>query len=168
MHIFTVSLFGHRVMRNPFAVERALEETVYSLLREYEYVEFHLGRNGDFDLLAASVIRRCRNAVGSDNSAMILVLPYETAEYRNDLPALLAYYDEVEICEEAAMAHYRAAMTVRNRAMVGRSDLVVCCVERQSGGAYRAMAYAQERGVEWVNLAEDETRQAARRQEMPG
>ena len=157
MHIFTVSLFGHRILRNPLTVERALEETVLNLLRENEFVEFLLGRNGDFDLLAASVIRRCRRSYGADSSAMILVLPYETAEYRNDLPALLKYYDEVEICEAAARMHFRAAMTARNREMVDRSDLVVCCVERQSGGAYQAIAYARTRGVICVNLAEDET-----------
>lgn len=87
MHIFTVSLFGHRMLRNPAAMESALEETVLRLLREHEFVEFLIGRNGDFDLLAASVIRRCRRSAGGENSAMILILPYETAEYRNDLPA---------------------------------------------------------------------------------
>ena len=154
MEIFTVSLFGHRQMRNPRAVEDALEETVLSLLRGHEYVEFLLGRNGDFDLLAASVIRRCRKAFGEYNSTMILVLPYETAAYRHNLPALLDYYGEVEICEAAAAVHFRAAMTARNRAMIDRSDSVICCVERETGGAYRAMAYAQAQGVACVNLAQ--------------
>lgn len=154
MHIFTVSLFGHRILRNPFAVESALEEIIRSLLREHEYVEFLLGRNGDFDLLAASIIRRCRSAVGSENSAMILVLPYETAEYKNDLPALLDYYGEVQICEKAALMHFRAAMTVRNRVMIDRSDAVICCVERESGGAYRAMAYAAAQGIPCMNLTD--------------
>ena len=153
MHIYTVSFFGHRVLRNPFAVESVLEEMILRLLREEEYVEFLLGRNGDFDLLCASVIRRCRNAVGGDNSAMILVLPYETAEYKHDLPALLDYYDEVQICEEASQAHFRAALTVRNQAMIDRSDLVIGCVEREAGGAYRAMRYAKTRGAAWINLA---------------
>ena len=157
MHIFTVSLFGPRMLRNPAAMESALEETVLRLLREHEFVEFLIGRNGDFDLLAASVIRRCRRCAGGENSAMILVLPYETAEYKHDLPALLGYYDEVRICEEAANGHFRAAMAARNRAMVDQSDLLVCCVERQSGGACRAMAYARTRGVECVNLASDKT-----------
>lgn len=152
-----MSLFGHRMLRNPAAMESALEETVLRLLREHEFVEFLIGRNGDFDLLAASVIRRCRRSAGGENSAMILVLPYETAEYKHDLPALLGYYDEVRICEEAASGHFRAAMAARNRAMVDQSDLLVCCVERQSGGACRAMAYARTRGVECVNLASDKT-----------
>ena len=153
MHIYTVSFFGHRQLRNPFAVERVLEETVCRLLHEQEFVEFLLGRNGDFDLLCAAVIRRCRKSLGGDNSAMILVLPYETAEYKHDLPALLDYYDEVQICEEASQAHFRAALTVRNRAMIDRSDLVIGCVAQEAGGAYRAMRYAQTRGTAWMNLA---------------
>ena len=45
------------------------------------------------------------------------------------------------------------AITVRNQAMIDRSDLVVGGVARESGGAYRAMRYAQTRGAAWMNLA---------------
>lgn len=156
MDIFTVSFFGYRRILHPFAVESALEKIVYDLLREYEFVEFLLGRDGEFDLLAASVIRRCKERFGGENSAMILVLPYMTAEYRDNEQAFLSYYDEVQVCEASAGAHYRAAHGLRNRWMVDRSEMVIACVQRQSGGAYRAMRYAQETEKRIISVAEKE------------
>ena len=48
---------------------------------EKEYVEFLVGRNGEFDLLAASVIHRCKRTIRGDNSAMVWVMPYLPAGF---------------------------------------------------------------------------------------
>lgn len=37
----------------------------------------------------------------------------------------IEYYDEVELCTEAAEHHFKSAHQIRNRFMVDRSDLVV-------------------------------------------
>ena len=84
----------------------------------------------------------------------MLVLPYERAEYRDNMESFLTYYDEVEICPESAKAHFKAAIGIRNRAMVDRADLVICAVERESSGAYTAMKYAEKQEKRIINLAE--------------
>ena len=152
MEIYTVSLFGHRQIDDPFFVERVLEIMVRQLLAEKEYVEFLVGRDGEFDLLAASVIKRCRRAVGEENSALIWMLPYPTAEYRDHEEEYLNYYDAVEVSQNAAGAHFKSAMQIRNREMVDRSDLVIFCVEHQKGGAYQSMRYAEKQGVPFINI----------------
>ena len=157
MEIFTVSLFGHRQVNDPFAVDRKLETIVRNLLAEKEYVEFLVGRDGEFDLLAASVIKRCRKVVGEENSALIWMLPYMTAEYRDHEEEYLNYYDAVEVSQNAAGAHFKSAMQIRNREMVDRSDLVIFCVERSSGGAYQTMKYAVKQEKNIINLCADET-----------
>ncbi len=48
-----------------------------------------------------------------------------------------------------------AAFKKRNRSMVDRSDLVICCVDRKEGGAYSTMSYAECSGKEILNLADD-------------
>ena len=63
------------------------------------------------------------------------------------------YYDEIEICPESHAAHFKAAMQIRNRHMVDRSDLVICYVEHNSGGAYQTMQYALKQEKEVINLA---------------
>ena len=155
MEIYTVSLFGHRQIDDPFSVERVLEIMVRQLLAEKEYVEFLVGRDGEFDLLAASVIKRCRRAVGEENSALIWMLPYPTAEYRDHEEEYMNYYDAVEVSQNAAGAHFKSAMQIRNREMVDRSDLVIFCVEHQKGGAYQSMRYAEKQGVPFINISQN-------------
>ena len=58
-----------------------------------------------------------------------LVLPYMKAEYCDNKKEYLDYYDEVEVCAESSEAHPKSAIQVRNRSMIDRSDLVVCCVQ---------------------------------------
>ena len=151
MEVFTVSLFGHRMLNNPLKVERKLEDLLYPLFREKAYVDFLVGRDGEFDLLAASVIHRLKKTYREDNSALIWVQPYETAEYRRHEPDYLAYYDEVRICESI---HYKSAFQQRNRAMIDQSELVIVYVGRQNGGAYQALQYAQKCHKQIVNLYE--------------
>ena len=58
MNILTVSFFGHREVERPMEIEDRLDKLLHDLINQKEYVEFLIGRDGEFDLLAASVIRR--------------------------------------------------------------------------------------------------------------
>lgn len=146
MEIYTVSLFGHRQVNNPIEVAENLKRVVEELIRSKEYVDFLIGRDGDFDILASSVIKRVKEDMDWGNSSLVLVLPYMTAEYRDNEKNFHDYYDDVEICSEAAKGHFKAAFQIRNRHMVDRSDLVICYVEHNSGGAYQAKKYAEKAG----------------------
>ena len=153
MNTYTVSFFGHRHIDNPFPIEKALEELIGSMLQSKEYVEFLVGRNGDFDQLVSSTIRRCKREIRDENSAHVWVLPYVTADYRDNEDAYRAYYDEIEVFGSGG-SHYKTAFQARNRSMVDRSHLVVFFVERKEGGAWQTMRYAIKQGKEYVNLAQ--------------
>jgi hypothetical protein len=152
MNTYIVSFFGHRMVDNGLEIENKLYWLIQALLREHEYIEFLVGRDGEFDQLVSSAIRRCKREYRSDNSAHIWVLPYATAEYRNHPEDYHAYYDEIEICEAAAGSHFKAAFQARNRAMVNRSHLVVFCIDHHSGGAWQTFQYAQQQGIPYINL----------------
>lgn len=128
---------------------------MHNIITQKEYVEFLIGRAGEFDLLAASVIRRAIKNYGCGNTSLILVLPYMKAEYRDNKLEYLNYYDEIEVCAESSKTHYKSAIQVRNRSMVDRSDLVICCIQRNSGGAYKTVQYAEKKNCRIVNLAEE-------------
>lgn len=115
------------------------------MLLEKKYIEFLIGREGAFDLLAASAIRRLKRSAGDDNSALVWVLPYPTAEYRAFGADYAAYYDEIEVCPESVAAHFKSASQIRNRWMVDRSNLVICYAARPHGGAFQAVRYASSR-----------------------
>ena len=78
------------------------------------------------------------------------------AEYRDNEKEYLDYYDEVEVCYESSIAHPKAAIQIRNRSMVDRSDPVVCCVQHKSGGAYRTLQYAEKQGKRIINISDEE------------
>ena len=154
MTVFTISFFGHRQLSDSLAVEKKLQAVIQKQLLSKEYVEFLVGRDGEFDQLVSSTVRRCKRDIRDDNSSLVLVLPYETAEYRNNEQSFHEYYDEVEICTEAAEHHFKSAHQIRNRFMVDRSDLVVFFVEHNSGGAYQTMQYAKKANANIVNLSD--------------
>ena len=152
MNTYTVSFFGHRIIDNALKIENRLEQLIQNLLREHEYIEFLVGRDGEFDQLVSSAIRRCKREYRSDNSAHIWVLPYVTAEFRDNEESFRDYYDEIEVCEAAVRSHYKNAHQTRNRAMVDRSDLVVFCIQHESGGAWQTMKYVKKQGKNYINL----------------
>ena len=152
MDTYTVSFFGHRIIPEQLLIDQKLDVLIRRLLLENSYVEFLVGRDGDFDQLVSSTVRRCKRTVRDDNSALVLILPYATAEYRYNEQSFHEYYDEIEICAESAEKHFKSAHQTRNRSMVDRSDLVVFCVEHNSGGAYQTMQYAKKVNANIINL----------------
>ena len=152
MNIYTVTFFGHRRIENLFEIEEKLEPILKDLITRKEYIEFLVGRDGEFDQIVSSSIRKAKERYDYGNVSHILVLPYERAEYRDNKESFEDYYDEVQICYSAAAAHPKAAIGVRNREMCDRADLVICYVEKENGGAYNAMKYAESVGKRVVNL----------------
>ena len=68
---------------------------------------------------------------------------YIKAGYRDHKENYLMFYNEVEICDESSKAYFKKAFEIRNRNMVDRSDLVVCCIQHKNGGAYKTIQYAK-------------------------
>ncbi len=155
MEIFTVAFFGHRHIDNPLRIEERLEKRIHHLLAEKEYVDFLVGCNGEFEQFASSAVLRVRRRYRDDNSALVLVLPYARAEYLNNEEYYHGYYSDVEISHEASKAHPKAAIQICNREMVDRADLILCCIEREKGGAWQTVEYAIKQGKTIINLAQE-------------
>ena len=155
MNIYTVSFFGHRYVECWTETEARLDRLLQKLIAQKEYIDFLIGRDGDFDLLASSAVKRAVNRYGFGNTHFTLVLPYMKAEYRDNEKEYLDYYDEVEICAESSDAHPKSAIRIRNRNIVDRSDLIICCIQHKNGGAYETIRYAEKKGKKIVNLADE-------------
>ena len=153
LEIFTVAFFGHRYIDNLFKVEELLEEQIRKLINEKEYVDFLVGRNGEFDQCVSSTVLRIRKKYRDDNSSLILMLPYPTAEYTNNQNYFEDYYSDIGISYAAAKAHPKSAIQIRNREMVDRADLIICYIEHNEGGAFKTIKYASEQNKPIINLA---------------
>ena len=152
MNTFTVTFIGHRQIDCFSAVEQQLERILESLFFEKEYICFYVGRNGDFDQMAASTVLRLKKRLRNDNSSLIWALPYLTAEFRENEKSFTSYYDEVELFDELNGCHPKAAIQKRNRLMVDKADLVIAYVKTNTGGAYQTLRYAERSNKEIFNL----------------
>ncbi len=149
MEVYTVSFFGHRRLYDSIRIEERLEQYVRELLQTKQYVEFLVGKDGAFDVLVASVIRRCKRLYRDDNSSLVLVLPYMRADFCDNEESYREYFDEIEIFPGT---HYKSAFQQRNRDMVCRSDLAIFAVNKTEGGACSTMKYATAQSIETINL----------------
>ena len=116
--VYTVCFFGHRQLDDFSLVEHKVETLIVRLLNEHEYVEFLVGREGEFDQLVTSAILRCRKRLDTANCSVTWVMPYLKADYVKNSDSYDNYYDSVEVCEQSANAHPKSAIQIRNRAMI--------------------------------------------------
>ena len=149
MDAFVVSLFGHREIEDLRKLEDKLTPIIKELMRTKMYVVFLIGRNGEFDECAASILKRVRKESEEENSEIILVLPYTVA----DIEYYEKYYDDIIIPDRLYSAHPKSAIILRNRWMIESSDLVVVYVEHKTGGAYTAMKYAEKLNKRIINIS---------------
>ncbi|MBO5907835.1 MAG: hypothetical protein J6Q85_06775 [Clostridia bacterium] len=156
MDIYTVALFGHREISDLRGLEEAMTPVIEEVISNHSYVSFLIGRNGEFDEYAASVIKRVRRTKGEKTTDITLVLPYSVA----DIKYYESYYDSVIIPESLFSAHPKAKIELRNRYMVETADFVIAYVERNVGGAYRALKYAKKLKKQTVNLKNVENQRA--------
>lgn len=143
---FKISLFGHRDFSEHVSMERGLMKLLAELLNDRELVEIYIGRNGEFDVFSASIIKRFQKKTDDKKCEMTLVLPYAV----RDVDDFQKYYDNVTI---PIKAHPKAAITLRNKWMIENSDLVLVYVVNSHGGAYEAMRYAEKLNKKVINLA---------------
>jgi len=149
--IYRVSFIGHRQIDRFRFVEEQLDRIISDLMSHKEYVEFYVGRNGDFDTMVASAVKRCQKRYGKENSSLILVIPYAVA----NMDCLEQFYDEIWYPEELYKVHHKAAITKRNEWFVEHSDLLVAYVERDSGGAAACLKKALKQKNLTINIADD-------------
>lgn len=128
-----VTFCGHREVQEPERVRKWLYETVEGLI--VEGVDcFFLGGYGQFDSMAADVVRELRDKYPHIRS--VLVLPYLDREYD------ASGYDE-SIYPPIENVPRRYAISRRNEYMVDAADIVVAYVIYGFGGASTTLKYAK-------------------------
>lgn len=148
MKVVRIAMFGHRDFSSHIFFEEKFKQIIFPILSQGFFVEFFVGRSGEFDIFAALCIKRIKSLYGSDMCEMTLILPYKNRniEYYEN------YYDTVFIPDSCNKSHPKAAITKRNRWMVDFCDTVICFIEHDFGGAYSAMKYAERSGKRVINL----------------
>ena len=131
----TVTFCGHRDVPEPEVVKVWLNETIEELIGEGAD-RFLLGGYGQFDMLAAAVVRKQKER----HSAIrfVLVLPYLDRKYDASL------YDE-SVYPLLETVPRRFAISRRNEYMIDAADCVIAFVIHDFGGAYTSLCYARRK-----------------------
>ena len=145
--IYRIAMFGHRDFNGHRQLEERLIPVLRDLIRKHKFIEIYIGRDGEFDTFAATLVKRVQRDFDDYHAIELnLVLPYP----KKDMEDFEKYYDRVDI---PISAHPKLAITKRNEWMAEQADLVLCYIERESGGAYKAFQYAQKMGKKVINFA---------------
>jgi uncharacterized phage-like protein YoqJ len=137
--------------------EIEIDRAIDSLLAEDDAFVFLTGGMGDFDGKCSAAVRKAKRRYPDKDIKLTLVEPYMKNEINENKEYYEASFDEVVISMELADAHYKSAITQRNRWMIDRSDYLIAFVYRNFGGAYETLKYAKKKeGIVIINLAEKE------------
>ena len=130
-----VTFCGHREVREPEKVRKWLYETVEGLILEGADC-FYLGGYGQFDSMAAGVVRGLK--MKYQQIRCILVLPYLDKKYD------ASGYDE-SLYPPLENVPKRYAISKRNEYMVDHADVIVAYVVYSFGGARQTLEYAKRK-----------------------
>ena len=134
------SFCGHRNCVNLSRTQ--IKKEIADLIENIDIKTFYSGGMGDFDTLCESVVRELKR---SYDIRLYLIAPYFTQRFNNYKEFYMQSYDDI-IIPDLGDIHYKRAIGARNRWIAERSDIILCYVIRDYGGAYQMYRYAQKIG----------------------
>ena len=149
-----VTFFGH----SHFSKAKEYKQKIIDLLLSEVCdtpVNFYLGGYGDFDTLAYECCKKYKEQ--HPEASLIFITPYITEEYdRNHLRYYRAKYDDI-FYPELEKIPPKFAIVYRNRWMIEKSDLVICGITHDFGGAYKTYLYAKKKKKKIFNITDWDT-----------
>lgn len=127
-----------------------LTDTIEWVINQYNITHFYCGCNGGFDLV-------CINAVNNLARTYRDLTNYIITPYHNNKIAEHSQPD-FENCftiypfDNSTLPKY--AIVKANRYMVDNSDIAICYINHNFGGAYATYKYAQSKNKILINLGE--------------
>ncbi len=122
--------------------KQELTALLEDLILNHDVENFLLSNYGNFDSVFSSCVKGLKKTYPTIK--LILVKPYYTKELLKSKGYYTTSYDEVLIPEISAKAHFKSAITIRNRWIIEKSDFIVSNVYKGYGGAFEAVNYAKK------------------------
>lgn len=142
------SFFGHRDAYGDY--EERLHQRIRFAVDQYGVTTFYVGGNGAFDRTASGAIKQLKREY--PDIQLYLTLAYLPVR----LLELPPYYSGSIFFEGLESVHRKGAITMRNRIMAEVSDIIICYIHHNHGGAYAATNYAYRQGKIILNCAQSD------------
>lgn len=152
----TVCFTGHRELpENKLDViaDRIEKEVEYLIKKGYR--NFESGGALGFDILTAQVVLKLKKKYPHIN--LILILPCkEQSKYwgKNDIKIYDAIKKKADKIVYTSEFYYKGCMHKRNRKLVAKASVCLCYLEKNSGGTFYTVHYAEAKGLKLINIAE--------------
>lgn len=142
---------GHREILHK-GVKESVERELHALMERDSEFRFYVGREGEFDLLSAQLVRQLKGQRPEKQIHLILAEPYMKQSINTDGKWLSDRYDDIIIPEGLLGIHYKAAIKRRNQWMIDHSQILIAYVRKDHGGAFTSLTYAQRRGLNVIRI----------------
>ena len=144
-----ISFFGHADFQKTAHYEQTFLSLLESSIGNLK-VSFYLGNHGKFDTFAYHCCKKYQ--AKHLNAELIFITPYLASEYQQKtLKDQSKIYDGI-IYPEIENKPLKFAIYYRNRWMVEHSDLIICGISHDWGGAYQTCLYAKRCGKPVLNV----------------
>lgn len=135
---------GHRQILDMNFTE-IIKKNIIDLVENEEVTTFYSGGMGNFDNWCEKIVNIERERKYS-YLKLCLVVPYMNKKINTLQPGI---YDEI-IVPDLENVYYKRSIIMRNRWMAENSDIMLCGVKHDYGGAYQMMKYAEKLGIKIV------------------
>ena len=150
------SFFGHRKIENKEELYQTVSCLVEKLIAEKGYDVFLFGGFGEFDELCYNIVSCLKERYSAIKRVYCVHDEKYLLEHRRSAYLSAMDYEEF-IYFPLSYDYWYTRIYYRNCEMIEKSDFVIFYAEnRQSSGAYKALAYAKKRKKEYLNLVDEE------------
>jgi len=148
-----ITFIGHSSLKKSDELYDLIESVILDNIDERDKNMFYCGGYGDFDEICRKVSFGFKKHF--KNIEVVFVSPYYTLQQQRKIENLMKnnIYDTV-IYPELENVPLKFAINYRNRWMIERADLIIAYVDREYGGAYNALRFAEKMKKKIINLAE--------------
>lgn len=141
----TCCFFGHK--DTPSTIAPKLEMVLDDLIVNQGVESFIMGNQGHFDAMALSAVRKMKERYPYITYNVVLAyMPGEKEGWPAYKPEETMYPEGLE------SVHPRFTISSRNKWLVEESDIVVCYIAHDWGGAAQYVAKASKKGKQVINL----------------
>ena len=147
---------GHRAMtEDELNSAAALVSEQIEKLYEKGIKNYYAGGALGFDFAAAVTVLNMKRVFPDITLNLALPCPNYQSKWTK---AQIELFERVRARADSEMfvseGYHRGCMQMRNKYMVDRSTLCIAYMKKREGGTYNTVVYAQNRGIEIINLTD--------------
>ena len=151
----TCCFTGHReIPVTNILIKNRLKKEIERLI-EKGVIYFGAGGALGFDTMAALIVLELREKYPQIKLIMVLPCPEQDKYWNEKDKSAYAYIlDNADKKVYTSKHYHKGCMHTRNRHLINNSGICICYLTKKSGGTAYTVAYAMQKNLQIINIAE--------------